>query len=255
VTAGGLICCHEAILNVGTKPYISLVGYLPDAPFPQPGGTASPFRGCVTLNNMVLTATRVSWIMSSTNWNTPAANIGLLHDKNTAMSTREIAAFQAALGVALAPGQVVDAAFGRADSDQYLRDFQQFVNIKSIIISAAPVHGKRREELISAANDYVSLNAGPPPVRICYPLQGFQNTGGTNTPICEEIELHLTYRWFCRLDLDDKVPDHSTFSVNRHGRFRASDLFRQVSPKRRGVFQRYRPQAAADRASQHLRSL
>ena len=46
--------------------------------------------------------------------------------------------------------------------------------------------------------------------------------------LCEEVELHLAYRWFCRLDLDDKVPDHSTFSVNRHGRFRDSDLFRQM---------------------------
>jgi transposase len=45
--------------------------------------------------------------------------------------------------------------------------------------------------------------------------------------VCEEVELHLAYRWFCRLDLDDNVPDHSTFSVNRHGRFRDSDLFRQ----------------------------
>ena len=42
------------------------------------------------------------------------------------------------------------------------------------------------------------------------------------------VALHLAYRWFCRLDLDDKVPDHSTFSVNRHGRFRDSDLFRQI---------------------------
>src|ERR1700733_1473543 len=46
--------------------------------------------------------------------------------------------------------------------------------------------------------------------------------------LCEEVGLHLAYRWFCRLDLDDKLPDHSTFSVNRHGRFRDSDLFRQV---------------------------
>src|SRR5881394_2392187 len=46
--------------------------------------------------------------------------------------------------------------------------------------------------------------------------------------LCEEVELHLAYRWFCRLDLDDRVPDHSTFSVNRHGRFRNSDLLRQV---------------------------
>ena len=46
--------------------------------------------------------------------------------------------------------------------------------------------------------------------------------------LCEEVELHLAYRWFCHLDLDDKVPDHSTFSVNRHGRFRDSDIFRQL---------------------------
>jgi transposase len=46
--------------------------------------------------------------------------------------------------------------------------------------------------------------------------------------LCEEVELHLAYRWFCRLDLDDKVPDHSTFSVNRHGRFRDSDILRDV---------------------------
>ena len=46
--------------------------------------------------------------------------------------------------------------------------------------------------------------------------------------LCEEVELHLAYRWFCRLDLDDKVPDHSTFSVNRHGRFREADTFRLV---------------------------
>jgi transposase len=46
--------------------------------------------------------------------------------------------------------------------------------------------------------------------------------------LCEEVTLHLAYRWFCRLNLDDKVPDHSTFSVNRHGRFRDGDILRQV---------------------------
>ena len=46
--------------------------------------------------------------------------------------------------------------------------------------------------------------------------------------LCQEVELHLAYRWFCRLDLDDKIPDHSTFSVNRHGRFRDSDILRHV---------------------------
>src|ERR687897_2115607 len=46
--------------------------------------------------------------------------------------------------------------------------------------------------------------------------------------LCEEVHLNLAYRWFCRLDLEDAVPDHSTFSKNRHGRFRDSDLLRHV---------------------------
>jgi len=46
--------------------------------------------------------------------------------------------------------------------------------------------------------------------------------------LCEEVHLNLAYRWFCRLGLEDAVPDHSTFSKNRHGRFRESEAFRYV---------------------------
>ncbi len=46
--------------------------------------------------------------------------------------------------------------------------------------------------------------------------------------LCEEVHLNLAYRWFCRLDLNDHVPDHSTFSKNRHGRFRESELLRHL---------------------------
>ena len=46
--------------------------------------------------------------------------------------------------------------------------------------------------------------------------------------LCEEVKLHLAYRWFCKLDLDDKVPHHSTFSINRLERFRESDILRHV---------------------------
>ena len=44
--------------------------------------------------------------------------------------------------------------------------------------------------------------------------------------LCDEVHLNLAYRWFCRLSLEDVVPNHSTFSKNRHGRFRASGAFR-----------------------------
>ena len=46
--------------------------------------------------------------------------------------------------------------------------------------------------------------------------------------LCEEVHLNLAYRWFCRLGLNGQVPDHSTFSKNRHGRFRQCDLLRRV---------------------------
>ena len=46
--------------------------------------------------------------------------------------------------------------------------------------------------------------------------------------LCEEVHLNLAYRWFCKMDLSDPIPDHSTFSKNRHGRFRDSDVLRHV---------------------------
>ena len=40
--------------------------------------------------------------------------------------------------------------------------------------------------------------------------------------------MHLACRWFCKLDLDDRVPPHSTFSVNRLGRFREREILRHI---------------------------
>ena len=44
--------------------------------------------------------------------------------------------------------------------------------------------------------------------------------------LCNEVHLNLAYRWFCRLGLEGAVPDPSTFSKNRYGRFRESDVYR-----------------------------
>ena len=46
--------------------------------------------------------------------------------------------------------------------------------------------------------------------------------------LCDEVHLNLAYRWFCKLGIEDAVPNHSTFSKARHGRFRESDLFRKL---------------------------
>ena len=46
--------------------------------------------------------------------------------------------------------------------------------------------------------------------------------------LCEEVKMHIGYRWFVGLSLEDKIPDHSTFSKNRHERFHDGDLFQQI---------------------------
>jgi transposase len=55
----------------------------------------------------------------------------------------------------------------------------------------------------------------------CYGIRSERRLG-------EEVHLNLAYRWFCRLGIHDRVPDHSTFSQTRHGRFRDSDAFRDL---------------------------
>jgi transposase len=46
--------------------------------------------------------------------------------------------------------------------------------------------------------------------------------------LCSEVQVNLAYRWFCRLGIEDKIPDHSVFCRARHERFRESDALRRV---------------------------
>lgn len=46
--------------------------------------------------------------------------------------------------------------------------------------------------------------------------------------LCDEVGMHMGYRWFVGLSLDEKVLDHSTFSKNRHGRFKESGIYQQI---------------------------
>jgi transposase len=56
--------------------------------------------------------------------------------------------------------------------------------------------------------------------------------------LLDEVRMHLAYRWFTRLDLNAEIPDHSTFSKNRHGRFRQSGVFREVFEESCGAVSR-----------------
>ncbi len=46
--------------------------------------------------------------------------------------------------------------------------------------------------------------------------------------ICREVQVNLAYRWFCKLGIEDAIPDHSAFSRARNERFREGEVFRRV---------------------------
>jgi hypothetical protein len=46
--------------------------------------------------------------------------------------------------------------------------------------------------------------------------------------ICREVQVNFAYRWFCKLGIEDAIPDHSAFSRARDERFREGDVFRHV---------------------------
>ena len=101
-------------------------------------------------------------------------------------------------------------------ADNLLRSIDRFVDLDGI-----------REHLRA----YYSETGRPsidPELMIRMLIVGYCMGIRSERRLCEEVHLNLAYRWFCRLGLDGAVPDHSTFSKNRHGRFRDSDLLRQL---------------------------
>ena len=101
-------------------------------------------------------------------------------------------------------------------ADHLLRSIDRFVDLNNI-----------REHLAQFYSD-IGRPSIDPELIIRMLLIGYIMGIRSERRLCEEVQLNLAYRWFCRLDLDDGVPDHSTFSKNRHGRFRDSDLLRHV---------------------------
>ncbi len=67
-----------------------------------------------------------------------------------------------------------------------------------------------------------------PELMLCMLLIGYLHGIRSRRRLCEDTRFNLAYRWFCRLGLHGAVPDYSTFSKNRHGRFRICGLFRAL---------------------------
>jgi transposase len=100
--------------------------------------------------------------------------------------------------------------------DHMLRSVDRFVDLSGIRHHLAPFYSSTGRPSVD------------PELMIRMLLVGYIMAIRSERRLCEEVHLNLAYRWFCRLDLSDPVPDHSTFSKNRHGRFRDSDLLRHL---------------------------
>jgi len=101
-------------------------------------------------------------------------------------------------------------------ADHLLRRIDAVLDLSEIRRSLAPYY---------AATGHPSID---PELMIRMLLIGYAFAIRSERRLCDEVHLNLAYRWFCRPGLEGDVPDHSTFSKNRHGRFRDSDLFRRL---------------------------
>ena len=78
---------------------------------------------------------------------------------------------------------------------------------------------------------YCGNNGRPgidPVVLVKYLLVGYLCGIESERRIEQEIQVNMAYRWFLGLDLDERVPDHSTISQNRRRRFNGKNLFRRL---------------------------
>ena len=101
-------------------------------------------------------------------------------------------------------------------TDHLLRSIDRFVDLSGIRDQLRPFYSETGRPSID------------PELMIRMLIIGYCMGIRSERRLCDEVHLNLAYRWFCRLGLEGDVPDHSTFSKNRHGRFRDSDLLRQL---------------------------
>jgi len=101
-------------------------------------------------------------------------------------------------------------------ADHLLRSIDRFVDLGEIRAQLRPYYSDTGRPSID------------PELMIRMLIIGYCMGIRSERRLCDEVHLNLAYRWFCRLGLDGAVPDHSTFSKNRHGRFRDSDLLRRL---------------------------
>ena len=97
-----------------------------------------------------------------------------------------------------------------------LKKIDKHINFDFIYEKAKPYYAERGRKSID------------PVVMIKMLLIGYLYGIKSERRLEEEVSLNLAYRWFCGIELDEKIPDHSTFSQNRKRRFQDDAIFREI---------------------------
>jgi hypothetical protein len=163
VMVGGLVAYEAANAPTGaTKPFLALLGV-------TPGDANAQCYGGVSLDSSRSNPERIIDLVTNNGFS--ASEIGLFQNPNSAMQALEEQLWTGARPVVKCS---VDAN-GDVHPATYRADIGQFpATVKAIVISADPFFQETMEELIGAANETGKY--------ICYPLQAYENTGGTNLP-------------------------------------------------------------------------
>jgi len=89
--------------------------------------------------------------------------------------------------------------------DYLLRSIDRFVDLSDLRVHLAPFYSSTSRPSVDSE------------LMIRMLLVGYTMGIRSERRLCKEVHLNLAYRWFCRLDLSEPIPDHSTFPKNRHG--------------------------------------
>ena len=100
--------------------------------------------------------------------------------------------------------------------DHFLRKLDAAIDFDFIYDLVAPLYSNRGRPSID------------PVLLIKMLLIGYLYGIDSERKLVEEVQYNIAYRWYLGLDLDDSVPDHSTFSQNRRRRFRGQDVLWQI---------------------------
>ena len=106
---------------------------------------------------------------------------------------------------------------GRQASDQsqlfYLFNLEERIPANHLLRRINPMVTQVMAELREKLAPFYSEIGRPsidPELMIRMLIVGYCYGIRSERRLCEEVEMHLAYRWFCRLDIDDQVPDPTT---------------------------------------------